>query len=114
MSPESKWKCSVTCGTTETHRSRGPDGIHPRGLSELKEVLTEPLSIIHQQSWLTGEVPADSKPANVMPIYKRREKEDPGNYRPICLTSVLGKVMEQTAVSAIMCQVQDNPSQITE
>ena len=72
----------------------GPDGIHPRELRELAEVLTKPLSIIYQQSWLTGEVPVDWRLANVTPIYKKGRKEDPGNYRPVSLTSVLGKVME--------------------
>ncbi|KAK4825812.1 hypothetical protein QYF61_002417 [Mycteria americana] len=86
----------------------GLDGIHPGVLRELAEVLTKPLSILYQQSWLTGEVPVDWKLANVMPIYKKGWKEDPGNYRPVSLTSVLGKVMEQIILSAIMQHVWDN------
>ncbi|KAK4815212.1 hypothetical protein QYF61_022490 [Mycteria americana] len=75
----------------DTHKSMGPDEIHPRVLKELAEVLTKPLSIIYQQSWLTGEVPADCRLANVTPIFKKGWKEDPWNYRPVSLTSVLGK-----------------------
>ena len=41
----------------DTHKAMGPDGIHPRVLRELAEALTKPLSIIYQQSWLTGEIP---------------------------------------------------------
>ncbi|GAB0195065.1 receptor-type tyrosine-protein phosphatase zeta [Grus japonensis] len=66
----------------DTHKSMGPDGIHPRVLRELAEELAKPFSIIYQQSWLTGEVPDDWRLANVMPIYKKGQKEDPGNYRP--------------------------------
>jgi len=46
----------------------GPDVIHTTVLRELIEKLAKPLSIIYQQSWLTGEVPDDWTIANVMPI----------------------------------------------
>ncbi|GAB0182246.1 mitochondrial enolase superfamily member 1 [Grus japonensis] len=92
----------------DAHKSMGLDGIHPRVLRWLVEVLTKPLSIIYQQSWLTREVPVDWKLANVMPIYRKGQKEDPGNYRPVSLTSVLGKVMEQIILSVITQHVQVN------
>ncbi|PKU36009.1 rna-directed dna polymerase from mobile element jockey-like [Limosa lapponica baueri] len=91
----------------DTNKSMGPHGIHPRVLRELVEVLAEPLSIIYQQSWQTGVVPADWRLANVMPIHKKGWKGDPGNYRPVSLTSVTGKVMEQIILSAIMQHMKD-------
>ncbi|KAK4828451.1 hypothetical protein QYF61_026676 [Mycteria americana] len=91
----------------DTHKSMGPDGIHPRLLRELGEVLTEPLSILYQQSRLTREVPVDWTLAEVMPIYRKGWKEDLGNYRPASLTLVLGKLMEQIILSAITWHVQD-------
>ncbi|KAK4820579.1 hypothetical protein QYF61_001819 [Mycteria americana] len=91
----------------DTHKSMGPDGIHPRVLRELAEVLTKPLPILYQQSWLTGEVPVDWRLAKVSPMYKKGQKEDPGNYRPVSLTLVLRKVMEQIVLSAITQHVQD-------
>ncbi|NWI77433.1 RTXE polymerase, partial [Dryoscopus gambensis] len=90
------------------HKSMGPDGIHPRVMRELADELVKPLSIIFQQSWLTGEVPDDWKLANVTPIYKKGRKEDPGNYRPVSLTSVPGKVMEQLVLSVITQSLQDS------
>ncbi|KAK4816200.1 hypothetical protein QYF61_012665 [Mycteria americana] len=92
----------------DIHKSMGPDEIHPRVLKELADVLTKPLSIIYQQSWLTGEVPADWRLANVTPIFKKGWKEDPGNYRPVSLISVPGKLMEQIILSAITRQVENN------
>ncbi|KAK4811106.1 hypothetical protein QYF61_016392 [Mycteria americana] len=89
-------------------KSMGPDEIHPRVLKELADVLTKPLSIIYQQSWLTGEVPADWRLANVTPIFKKGQKEDPGNYRPVSLTLVPGKLMEQIILSAITRHVENN------
>ncbi|KAK4816387.1 hypothetical protein QYF61_016704 [Mycteria americana] len=77
----------------DIHKSMGLDEIHPRVLKELADVLTKPLSIIYQQSWLTGE---------------KGRKEDLGNYRPVSLTSVPGKLMEQLILSAITRHVEDN------
>ena len=85
----------------DTHTSMGPDGIHPMVLRELVEMLTKTLSTIYHQSWLTGKVPVDCRLANVTPIYKKGQKEDLGNYRPVSLTSVPGTVMEQIILSAI-------------
>ncbi|GAB0203286.1 mitochondrial enolase superfamily member 1 [Grus japonensis] len=89
----------------DTHKSMGPDGIHPRVLRELVEELAKPLSIIYQQSWLTGEVPDDWRLASVMPIYKKGQKEDLGNYRPVSLTLVPGKIMEQFILSVLTRQM---------
>jgi len=43
-----------------------------------------------------------------MPIYKEGWEEDPVNYRPVSLTSVLGKTMERFVLSALTRHVQDN------
>ncbi|GAB0206371.1 mitochondrial enolase superfamily member 1 [Grus japonensis] len=92
----------------DTHKSMGLDGTHPRVLRELAEVLTKLLSIIYQQSWLTGEVPVDWRLASMMHIHRKGRKEDLGNYGPVSLTSVPGKVIEQIILSAITWHVQDN------
>ena len=77
-------------------------------LRELAGVLTKPLSIVYQQSWLSREVPLHWRLASVMPIYKQGQKEDPGNYRPVSLTSVPGKVTKPIMSSAIVRHTQDN------
>jgi len=79
----------------DCHKSMGPDGFHPGVLKELAGVIAGPLSAIYQHSWLSGEVPEDWSLADVTPIYKKGRKEDPGNYRPVSLTSVPENVMEQ-------------------
>ena len=77
-------------------------------LRDLAEELAKPQSTIYQQSWLTGVVPDDWRLATVMLIYKKRQKEDPGNYRPVSLTLVPGKIMKQFILSALTRLVKDN------
>ncbi|KFQ28469.1 hypothetical protein N331_12821, partial [Merops nubicus] len=92
----------------DVQKSLELDWIHPRVLRELAEVLAKPLSIIYQQCWLTGEVRVDWRLPNVTPIYKKGQKEDPENYRPVSLTTVPGKIMEQITYSAITRHIQDH------
>jgi len=79
----------------DCHISMWQDGIHPRVLRQLAEMIAKLLSTIYQCSWTTGEVPEDSRLTGVAPIYKKGCKKDLENYRPVSLTSVPGKVMEQ-------------------
>ncbi|RMB95383.1 hypothetical protein DUI87_28371 [Hirundo rustica rustica] len=51
-----------------------PDNrIHPKMMRELADEFAKLLSIIHQQSWLTGELPDDWKVASVMSIHKKMD-----------------------------------------
>ncbi|GAB0208000.1 mitochondrial enolase superfamily member 1 [Grus japonensis] len=92
----------------DAYKSMGPDGIHPRVLRELADVIARPLSIIFQWSWESGEVPVDWKLANVVPTFKKGKKEAPGNYRPVSLTSVPGKIMEKIRLGVIEKHLKDN------
>jgi len=39
-------------------------------------------------------VPEEWRIANVTPVFKKGKKEDPGNYMPVSLTSIPGKMLE--------------------
>jgi len=86
----------------DVHKSMGPNGMYPRVLRELTDVVAEPRSIIFERSCRTGNVPEDWRKANVTPIFKKGKKEDPGNYRPVSLTSIPGKMMVQLILEVII------------
>lgn len=59
----------------------------------LRDTHTANCFAVYQRSWEPGEVPTDWKVANIIPIYKKGRKEEPGKYTPVGLTSVPGEVM---------------------
>ena len=86
----------------------GPDGLGPRILKELQEGLAPVLAHVFRRSLAEGTVPADWKKANVTPIFKKGSKGDPGNYRPVSLTSVACKLMESILRDAVTDHLDRN------
>lgn len=67
----------------------------------------KPLSITFQWSWESREIPVYWEMANVVPVFSKSEKEDPGNYRPVSLISVPGKIMEKIIPGVIEKHLRD-------
>ena len=70
--------------------------MHPRVLMEVTEQVSEMFMDIFKSSLESGQVPEDWRVANVTPLFKKgsREEFELGNYRPVSLMSIVGKLLE--------------------
>ena len=80
----------------------GPNEIHLRVPRELADVVTKPLSVILEMLRQSGEVHGGWKKGTITPIFNKGKKDDPGNYQIVSLTPVLGKIMEQILLEAML------------
>ena len=76
-------------------KATGPDGISPRLLKEAGEGIVPSLTKLINFSLSTSKVPHSWKLANVIPLFKKGEKSDVNNYRPVSLLSCVSKILER-------------------
>ena len=80
----------------------GPDKIRPLILKELKEEISPIKQVILERSIETGKLPIEWCQAYVTPVFKKGDKTQAVNYRPISLTCILCKVLEHIMASEIV------------
>ena len=84
-----------------TSKASGPDGISNKILKECAHSLCSPLARLFNLSFQFGIFPNSWKLANVVPIYKKNDRQLVSNYRPVSLLSTLSKVMERIVHSRL-------------
>lgn len=90
------------------NKSPGPDGFYPAHLKNLKDILVKPLTKLFNKSLQEGIVPHDFKLANITPIFKKGDRKLPNNYRPISLTSIIGKIFEAILTNRLVAYLEDH------
>ena len=90
------------------NKSAGGEGMDSSFIKEIGDSLAGPLMELFNKSLLEGKVPDDWKVADVTPVYKTGSKQDPGNYRPVSLTSHVGKLMERILKEKIVEFLEEN------
>ena len=92
----------------DEHKACGPDGIRPIILKRLRASISPTLQCIFSKSLAEGQVPDDWRHANVTPLHKKGNRNDPANYRTISLPCVCCKLMEHIVVSNFMRHLEAN------
>ena len=82
-------------------KATGPDELPARILKETAKAISGVLSVIFQQSYEDGTVPFDWLTTQISAIYQKGDKANPSNYRPVSLTCITYKNMENIICSQI-------------
>ena len=64
--------------------------------------------MIYGDSLDSGETPDDWRTANVAPIFKKGDRNNPANYRPVSLTSQVCKVLESIIREGVIEHLNNN------
>jgi len=81
--------------------SSGPDGISNALLKFLKYEIAVPLTTIINKSIMEGVFPTVWKSGKICPVPKKGPSSNIKNYRPICMASNIGKVVEAVVRSKV-------------
>jgi hypothetical protein len=77
------------------NKAHGPDDIPTVFYKKCSKSIASSLTLLFNLSLDSGIVPSEWKLANVVPVFKKGNKSDISNYRPISLLPVVGKVLER-------------------
>ena len=89
-------------------KAAGPDGIRPRVLKELSSELAPILTLLFKASLHQQSLPDIWKHASVSQVYKKGDKTNPSNYRPVSLTCISCKLLEHIICSNLNQHLKRN------
>ena len=91
-----------------TKNSAGIDGISVKLLNMLSSALINPLTLIINQSLVTGIFTNELKVAKVLPLFKKDDCAVMDNYRPISLSTAISKRFEKVVFSQLYDYFRNN------
>ena len=88
--------------TIKAGKAGGPDGVAPDLLKHLSLSTQKELLSILNASWTTGWCPPAWRTATIVPFLKKeKDPQAVSSYRPIALTSTIGKLLERLIVKRL-------------
>ena len=76
----------------DSNKNHGHDMISIRMLELYGVAISRHLNIIFKMCLNTGKFPSELKKSNVVPIYKKDNKRNVKNYRPVSLLPICSKI----------------------
>ena len=95
MKPTDKSEIAKLIDSLPNKTSKGYDKIYNVLLKKLSPTICIPLEIIFNKSLEEGSFPEKMKQADVVPLFKSKERYFVNNYRPISLLVTISKILEK-------------------
>ena len=108
MMPCSQKEISELIQKLPAKTSSGYDNISNVLLKDIGRYIVSPLTIIFNESLTMGIFPEVMKLADVVPLYKAKEKFLETNYRPISLLTMMSKILEKVVYNRVYKFLNDN------
>ena len=70
--------------------------------------LCDSLTALYNESLHTGMIPLEWKRSHITPIHKRGSRDDPSNFCPIAVISVIAKILGKLVTGHLSAHLQSN------
>lgn len=108
LSPTDESEVISTIKNLRNSNTRDLHGLSNNLLKKIKTHLAKPLSHLINLSFTSGIFPQVLKESKVIPVFKKGQKGDKNNYRPITITPTLSKVYEKILLSRLNQFLKNN------
>ena len=85
----------------KSNKSTGPDGKPANFLKDGAVVIKDHITFIINFSITSNSVPTDMRFARVRPLFKKNNRSDVGNYRPVSILSIVSKILEKAVYNQL-------------
>ena len=90
----------------DVHKFTGPEGLSAHYLKKVAVEIVVPLTFLYKKSLQQGIVPQ----ALSSPIHKSGSVDEPSNFRPIPVVSVVAKILEKIVLTQLSSYLEDHKS----
>ena len=89
-------------------KATGHDGLSARFLKDGASIISSPLTYVINLSLECSQVPNAFKTAKVLPLFKKGDRNNCGNYRPVSILPVVSKIFERVVCNQLQEYLYDN------
>ena len=92
----------------DTNKAHGHDEITIRMIKVCASSISKPLAILFRKCLKSECFPKERKKANIVPVYKKHDKQLIKNYRPVSLLPICSKIFEKVIFNLLFKYLDDN------